>query len=156
MGAQGVYPRIRTTGGVAAATRPRWFARVAGIAVGVGMFVCALAMWTLIPTLILWIAPKFLAGHQLAYPLTLLGVIAAMVLLGVVLGRLNQLYCRLMDIAQGRGRPSAWRRPLCNDNEGRLQGGVLDAILVTSVTVAAVAMSVWFVFFAECTGGACY
>jgi hypothetical protein len=156
MGAQGVYPRIATTGGVAATTRPRWLARAGGIVVAVGMFVSALAMWTLIPGIVLWIAPKFLAGHQLAYPLTLLGVCAAMVVLGVFLGRLNRLYCRLMAVAQGRGRPAAWRRPLCNDNEGRLQGGVLDAILVTSVTVAAITMSVWFIFFAECSGGGCY
>ena len=119
------------------------------------MFVFALAMWTAVPALVLWVAPTFLAGNQLAVPLTLAGVIAAMVLLGVVLHRLNHLYCRLMSIAEARGRPSAWRRPLCNDNEGRLPSGIMDTILVTSVMAAIGTLLVWFFFVADCSGASC-
>ena len=156
MAAHGVHSAIRATGGIAATTPPRWLARAGGIAVAVAMFVCALALWTLVPGAVLWAAPRFLAGHEYAMALTLAGVVVAMVLLGSVLARLNHLYCRLMAIAEARGRPSAWRRPLCNDNEGRLPTGVLDTILVSSVMVAIVALSVWFFTFADCTSGSCY
>jgi hypothetical protein len=155
MAAHGVHPAMRATGGIAATTPPRWLARAAGISVAVAMFVFALAMWTLIPALVLYIAPKFLLGQQFAVPLTLLGVVAAMVLLGLVLSRLNHLYCRLMSIAEGRGRPSAWRRPLCNDNEGRLPSGIMDTILVTSVMAAVGTLGVWFFFVADCSGATC-
>jgi hypothetical protein len=155
MAAHGVHPAVRATGGIAATTPPRWLARAAGVTVAVSMFAFALAIWTLIPALVLWIAPKFLLGHQLAVPLTLGGVVAAMVVLGLVLSRLNRLYCRLMSIAEARGRPSAWRRPLCNDNEGRLPSGIMDTILVTSVMAAAGALGVWFFFIADCSGGSC-
>ena len=154
MAAHGVRPAIRARGGIAATTPPRWFAKAGGISVAVAMFVFALAMWTAVPALVLWVAPKFLAGHELAVPLTLGGVIAAMVLLGVVLARLNRVYCRLMSIAEGRGRP-AWRRPLCNDNEGRLPSGIMDTILVSSVMVAIGTLLVWFFFVADCSSGTC-
>jgi hypothetical protein len=119
------------------------------------MFALALAMWTIAPAVVLWFAPRFVAGHELAYLLTLVGVAVVMMALGAVLVGLNRIYCRLMAIAQGRGRPSAWLRPLCNNNEGRLPSGVLDAVVVTSVLAALLAFAVWFVFFAECHGGSC-
>jgi hypothetical protein len=156
MAAHGVHPAIRARGGIAATTPPRWLARAAGIAVAAAMFACAMALWTLVPGAVLWAAPRFLAGHEYAMALTLAGVVVAMGLLGSVLARLNRLYCRLMSIAEGRGRPSAWRRPLCNDDEGRLPTGVLDRILVSSVMVAIVALVVWWVALAECTSGSCY
>jgi hypothetical protein len=155
MAAHGVHPAIRARGGIAATTPPPWFARAAGIGVGVVMFVCAFAMWTVIPGAVLWAAPKFLLGHQFAVPITLAGVVGAMVVLGVALARLNRLYCRLMCIAEQGGRPSAWRRPLCNDNEGRMQGGAMDTILVSSVMAAILALGVWFFFLADCSSGSC-
>jgi hypothetical protein len=155
MAAHGVHPAIRATGGIAAPTAPRWFARAAGIGVGAVMFAFAFAMWTLIPALVLWIAPQFLLGSELAVPLTVAGVVVAMVALGFGLARLNRLYCRLMCIAEQRGRPSAWRRPLCNDNEGRLQGGLIDTVLVSSVMAAIVALGAWFFFVADCSSGTC-
>ena len=155
MAAHGVHPAMRATGGIAATTPPRWFARAAGIGVGAVMFVCAFAMWTVIPAMVLWVAPKFLLGHQFAVPITLGGVAGAMMVLGFALARLNRLYCRLMCISEQRGRPSAWRRPLCNDNEGRIQGGVLDTVLVSSVMAAVIALGVWFFFVADCSGASC-
>ena len=155
MAAHGVHPAIRARGGIAATTPPRWLARAAGITVGVVMFAAAFAMWTVIPAMVLWVAPKFLLGNELAVPLTLGGVVVAMVVLGMALARLNRLYCRLMSIAEARGRPSAWRRPLCNDNEGRLPSGIMDTILVSSVMAAIGALGVWFFFVADCSGATC-
>jgi hypothetical protein len=155
MGVQSVYPGIRAAQGALATRGQRRLARAAGVAVGVAMFACALALWTVIPAAVLFVVPRLFAGQDAAYLVTLVGVAGAMVVAGRGLVRLNHLYCRLMGIAEGRGKPPAWRRPLCNDQEGRCSGGVLDAILVASVIAAAIALAVWLLFFGECYGGGC-
>ena len=131
-------------------------------AVAVAMFVCAFALWTAAPAVVFWVVPRLsgsgswlLDGADWAPVLAVAGAVAGALLLGQLLAKLNGLYCRLTAREFRPGLDAAWRRPLCNAEEGTRESGLLEAVVVSSVITAVVAFVVWFFFIAECTAAGC-
>jgi hypothetical protein len=114
------------------------------------IFAGSLALWLGVPALGLWLFSKLSANH-IFVAFAVFGIFcpAAMTALGLVLGRLNGAYYRLLGVDPGR-RPPAWRSSLSGDRSGaRRPRNVLEVSLTLSVVIAVVAMAVWFFFFAH-------
>ena len=142
--------------------RRRGVLRLQRIVVGAAMFVCAFALWTVAPAVVFWLVPRIagpgsslLDGGTTAPLLAVAGAIAGALVLGQLLAKLNGLYCRLTAREYRPALEAAWRRPLCNTEEGKLETGLLEVVTVASVIAAAVGFRVWFFFIAECTAAGC-
>jgi hypothetical protein len=109
-------------------------------------------LWIGSPIGWLWIASQMQKDTQAAgfgpYMVVLFGIAITAVVLAKVLQRLNRLY----GVVAGDGEPvrvvMPWHRGLRGENEGRPQRTVLDVVMVISVAIGAVAMGIWFFFFA--------
>ena len=150
------------TGSAVRVEHERGVLRIKRVAVGTAMFVCAFALWTVAPAVVFWLVPRLsgsgsglLDGADFAPVLAVAGALAGALALGQALAKLNALYCRLAAREFHPALDAAWRRPVCNESEGRREPGILEAILVSSVLTASVAFVVWFFFIAECTAGGC-
>jgi hypothetical protein len=142
--------------------RDRGALRIQRFAVGTAMFVCAFALWTVAPAVVFWLVPRLsgsgsalLDKGSLAPLLAVVGALALVVLLGQGLARLNGVYCRLIEREFHPGLDAAWRRPLCNAEEGKRETGLLEVVMVSSVLTAGVAFVIWFFFIAQCTAAGC-
>ncbi len=136
--------------------------RIQRFVVGTAMFVCAFALWTVAPVVVFWLVPRLSESGPSTLEtgshvplLTLVGALALAVLLAQLLARLNAVYCRLIEREFHPGLDAAWRRPLCNAEEGKRETGLLEVVMVSSVITAAIAFVVWFFFIAECTAAGC-
>ena len=73
------------------------------------------------------------------------GIVCSIIAMAWVLSRLNRLYVRITGSAKLPTRYlPAWRKSL-SDERPNLQGmTVLEAVILTSVLLAGVALAVWF------------
>jgi hypothetical protein len=109
-------------------------------------------LWIGSPIGWLWIASQMQKDTQAAgfgpYMVVLFGIAITAVVLAKALQRLNQLY----GVVAGVGEPVRvvlpWHRSLRGENEGRPPRTVLDVVMVISVAIGAVALTIWFFFFA--------
>ncbi len=136
--------------------------RIQRSAVGALMFACAFALWTVAPAVVFWVVPRIsgsgswlLDGADWAPVLAVVGALAGALLLAQLLAKLNALYCRLTAREFRPALEDAWRRPLCNAEEGKRETGLLEAVMVSSVITAAAAFVIWFFFIAECSAAGC-
>ena len=136
--------------------------RIQRFVVAAMMFVCAFALWTVAPAVVFWAVPHISAsgswlldGADWAPAVAVVGALAAALVLGQILAKLNALYCRLTAREFRPALEDAWRRPLCNVEEGKRETGLLEAVMVSSVITAATAFVVWFFFIAECSAAGC-
>ena len=114
------------------------------------IFAGSLALWLGIPALGLWLVSK-LSDNGIFVAFAVFGIFcpAAMTVLGLVLGRLNGAYYRVVGVDPGR-RPPAWRSSLSGERaQARRPRQVLEVSLTLSVAIAIVALAVWFFFFAH-------
>jgi hypothetical protein len=114
------------------------------------IFAGSLALWLGIPAAGLWLVSK-MSDNGIFVVFAVFGIFcpAAMTALGLLLGRLNGTYYRLLGVDPGR-RPPAWRSSLSGDRaSARRPRNVLEVSLTLSVVIAIVAMAVWFFFFAH-------
>jgi hypothetical protein len=118
----------------------------AGIVV-IAMLVAALSLWTVIPFAWVYIGSKlsdtqFPSGGP--YMVVLVGIVTSILLIAWLLGRLNRLYVRITGTnAVAPVRP-AWLKSM-RDTPTRPRGPtVLEAVIVGSVVLAALAMGAWF------------
>jgi len=154
--ARGVgYPGLATG---AQATRTlrglpvRQTARQAAIAgLGATMAVGSVALWTVVPAGVLWLASRLSAasGH-LTLGICLAVAVAiptAIALGGQALVGVERVYMRVTGtIATPRVVPG-WRRSL-SDSDALGPASVLEKLMVASVLLALVALATWFVAFA--------
>ena len=152
---------VRRAGGTPL-ERERAMLRVQRYVVGATMFLCAFALWTVAPAVVLWLVPRLsgsgswlLHGANWAPAVAVIGALAGALVLGQALAKLNAFYCRLTARQFRPALGDAWRRPLCNVEEGRRETGLLEAVMVSSVITAVIAFVVWFFFIAECTAAGC-
>jgi hypothetical protein len=121
--------------------RPR--ERLAGAFVLVVMGLACVTFWIGVPLGFLWALSKATDDFALHFVGGLIGVPAAMALFSPVLFWLNGLYLRVTGIAarlEQDEREAGWRRRV---------RGPLEPMLLTSFLVAAVALTIWFFFYAE-------
>jgi hypothetical protein len=120
---------------------------LAAMAVFVAMLLAAFSLWTAIPLSWVYIASKlshtqFPSGGP--YIVVIVGILASVVVVGWLIGRLNGLYIRITGTNQlGPMRP-AWLRSMRDTAPMRGSVTVVEAVLMSSVMLAALALTVWF------------
>jgi hypothetical protein len=117
----------------------------------VAMLVAALFLWVGIPVLWLYIASQLVSSSQPSmgpYLVVVVGVITTVILDALLISRLNRQYER---VTGGRGEVRVqlpWMKSMRGEREEPRGMSVLDAILITSVTLAGLAFGLWFFVFA--------
>jgi hypothetical protein len=111
------------------------------------MLLAALALWTAIPLSWIYIASKlsttqFPSGGP--YMIVAVGIIASIVLVAWLIGRLNQLYIRITGTNQLAPMRPSWLKSMRDTGAGSTSVTVVEAVLMGSVVLAACCLTVWF------------
>lgn len=128
---------------------PRTRMAAAGLVLAMGLG--SLLMWVVNPVFWLWVASRMVESTQPSmgpYLLVITGIALTMAGFGKGLGALNRVHLRVT-----RGQPpsrvqAAWLRSMRGERVPTRSGGVLDVVMVTTVSVALAVMATWFLFFA--------
>jgi hypothetical protein len=116
-------------------------------AVFVAMLLAAFSLWTAIPLSWVYIASKvshtqFPSGGP--YAVVALGILASVVVVAWLIGRLNSLYIRITGTNRlGPMRPT-WLKSMRDTSSAGDSVTVVEAVLMGSVMLAALALTVWF------------
>jgi len=116
----------------------------------VAIFVSSLLLWIVTPLAGLWVASK-LSEDGLVVVFGAVGIVCPLVMIafGLLLGRLNGAYLRAVGAHPAR-RPAAWRSSLTGERvPARSARPVLEVSLTVSVVIAAVLLTIFFLFFAH-------
>lgn len=120
---------------------------LAATAVFLAMLLAAFSLWTAIPLSWVYIASKvshtqFPSGGP--YIVVIVGILVSVVIMAWLIGRLNSLYIRITGTNQlGPMRPT-WLRSMRDAAPVRDSVTVVEAVLMSSVMLAALALTVWF------------
>ena len=111
------------------------------------MLLAAFSLWTAIPLTWVYIASKvsrtqFPSGGP--YAVVAIGFVVTVLIVAWLIGRLNNLYIRLTGTNRVAAVRPAWLRSM--RDTGSLQGSVtvVEAVLMGSVALAALALTIWF------------
>jgi hypothetical protein len=116
------------------------------------MGIGSIAMWLGVPIGLIYAVSKLVDSTQPQlgpYLIILFGVPIGMTLIGKCLGALDRYYIRKTGGIQERYR-AGWLRSMRGERKdpGTSNWKVLDAVMIVSVSLAGLAMGVWFFFFA--------
>ncbi len=114
------------------------------------MLIAALSMWTAIPLTWIYIGSKlsktqFPSGGP--YMIVLVGIVVSILIVAWLIGRLNHLYVRITGTNSVSPIRAAWLRSMRDTPESQTWT-IVEAVIVGSVLLAAVALTLWFVFLA--------
>ena len=116
------------------------------------MAVGSITLWLGVPIGWLWIGSQVQSRSQSAgfgpYILVLAGIIVSVVVLTKGLAGVSRSYARVAGDEPTMRVRMPWHRSMRGDDDSRYQRNVLDVVMVISVSIAVVAMSIWFFFFA--------
>jgi hypothetical protein len=123
------------------------FGAAAGIVVAI-MVLGAFSMWTVIPFGWIWIGSKVSETQEPSggpYMIVFAGIVISICAMAWILSRLNRVYIRITGSSRLPHRYlPAWKKSL-SDERTRLQGpSVLEAVILSSVLLAGLAMAIWF------------
>ncbi len=111
------------------------------------MLLAAFSLWTAVPLSWLYIGSKvsetqFPSGGP--YAVVAVGIIASILFIAWLIGRLNDLYVRITGTNRLAPIRPAWLKSM--RDTGSVQGNVtvVEAVLMASVMLAALALTVWF------------
>ncbi|HET6997379.1 MAG TPA: hypothetical protein VFI03_02230 [Solirubrobacterales bacterium] len=111
------------------------------------MLLAAFSLWTAIPLSWLYIGSKvsetqFPSGGP--YAVVAVGIIVSILIIAWLIGRLNELYVRITGTNRLAPIRPAWLKSM--RDTGPVQGSVtvVEAVLMTSVMLAALALTAWF------------
>jgi hypothetical protein len=111
------------------------------------MLLAAFSLWTAIPLSWIYIASKlsqtqFPSGGP--YAIVALGFVASVLIVAWLIGRLNSLYIRLTGTNRLAPIRPTWLKSM--RDTAPMQGSVtvVEAVLMSSVLLAALALTVWF------------
>lgn len=119
----------------------------AAAAVFLAMLLAAFSLWTAIPLSWVYIASK--VSHTQfpssgPYAVVIVGILASVLFIAWLIGRLNNLYIRLTGTNRlGPMRPT-WMRSMRDAAPVRGSVTVVEAVLMSSVMLAALALTIWF------------
>ncbi len=123
------------------------FGAAAGIVVA-AMIVGAFSMWTVIPFGWIWIGSKVSQTQQPSggpYMVVFVGIVISICTMAWVLSRLNRLYVRITGTTRlPQHYLPAWKKSLSDERNSPHGMTVLEAVILTSVLLAGVAMAIWF------------
>ena len=120
---------------------------LAAALVFVAMLVAALSLWTAIPLSWIYIGSKvshtqFPSGGP--YLVVAVGIITSVVFVAWLIGRLNRLYMRITGTNRlGPMRPT-WLKSMRDTAPSAATTTVVEAVLMGSVLLAALALTIWF------------
>jgi|SRR3954447_6735174 len=132
------------------ATKERTYEAGRGLAAGLvflAMLLAAFSLWTAIPLSWVYIASKlsqtqFPAGGP--YAVVVIGILLTFVVVAWLIGRLNNLYIRITGTNRiGPIRPT-WLKSMRDTAPIQSSVTVVEAVLMTSVMLAALALTLWF------------
>jgi hypothetical protein len=121
-----------------------------GLAAGLvflAMLVAAFALWTAIPLTWIYIASKvshtqFPSGGP--YAVVALGILVSVLVVAWLIGRLNNLYIRITGTNRLTPIRPAWLKSMRDTGSTQNNVTVVEAVLMGSVMLAALALTVWF------------
>jgi hypothetical protein len=129
------------------ATMRIWGKNVAATAVFFAMLLAAFSLWTLIPLGWVYIASK-LAKSQFPsigpYMIVIVGIIVTVLLDAWIIGRLNDLYVRVTGSNRLVQSRPGWLKSMRDTGPVQNSVTVVEAVMMSSVMLAAVALMVWF------------
>jgi hypothetical protein len=124
-----------------------WGKNVAATAVFFAMLLGAFSLWTLIPLGWVYIASK-LAKSQFPsigpYMIVIVGIIVTVLIDAWIIGRLNDLYVRVTGSNRLVQSRPGWLKSMRDTGPTQSSVTVVEAVMMSSVMLAAVALMVWF------------
>lgn len=125
-----------------------------GIAAGlvfVAMLVAAFSLWTAIPLSWVYIGSKlsetqFPSGGP--YAVVAVGIFASIMIVAWLIGRLNNLYIRITGTNRLAPIRPTWLKSMRDTAPVTNSVTVVEAVLMASVMLAALALTLWFFFLA--------
>ncbi len=123
---------------------------VAATVVVAAMLVAALSMWTAIPLTWIYIGSKlsktqFPSGGP--YMIVLVGIVVSILIVAWLIGRLNSLYVRITGTNTVHPIRATWLRSMRDTPEAQ-SWTIVEAVIVGSVLLAAIALGLWFLLLA--------
>src|SRR5918995_2385040 len=125
-----------------------------GVAAGfvfVAMLLAAFSLWTAIPLSWVYIASKlsetqFPSGGP--YAIVAIGVVSSILFVAWLIGRLNDLYIRITGTNRLAPIRPSWLKSMRDTAPMQSSVTVVEAVLMGSVMLAALALTVWFFLWA--------
>jgi hypothetical protein len=120
---------------------------VAATVVFLAMLLAAFSLWTLIPLGWVYIASK-LAHSQFPsigpYMIVIVGIIVTVLIDAWIIGRLNDIYVRVTGSNRLVASRPGWLKSMRDAAPVRNSVTVVEAVMMSSVMLAALALMVWF------------
>jgi small-conductance mechanosensitive channel len=113
----------------------------------VAMLVAAFSLWTAIPLSWLYIGSKlsetqFPSGGP--YAVVAVGIVASILVIAWLIGRLNGLYVRITGTNRLAPMRPTWLKSMRDTSSLQNSVTVVEAVLMSSVMLAGLALTVWF------------
>jgi hypothetical protein len=112
----------------------------------------SIMLWLGIPLGWLWVGSRLQSGTQSTgfgpYFAVLAGIAVSVVIVTKLLAALNRSYARVNGQEETVRVRLPWHRSMRGDEDSRPPKNVLDVVMVISVSLATLAMTIWFFFFA--------
>jgi hypothetical protein len=120
---------------------------IAAAIVFLAMLLAAFSLWTAIPLSWVYIASKlshtqFPSGGP--YAIVAVGIIASVLFVAWLIGRLNALYVRITGTNRLAPMRPSWMKSMRDTAHVQSSVTVVEAVLMSSVMLAALALTVWF------------
>jgi hypothetical protein len=120
---------------------------IAAVLVFLAMLLASFSLWTAIPLSWLYIGSKlsetqFPSGGP--YAVVAVGIVASILFIAWLIGRLNSLYVRITGTNRLNPIRPAWLKSMRDTGSARGSATVVEAVLMGSVMLAAVALTIWF------------
>jgi hypothetical protein len=124
---------------------------VAAAFVFLAMLLAAFSLWTAIPLSWVYIASKlsetqFPSGGP--YAIVAVGIVTSILFVAWLIGRLNTLYVRITGTNRLEPIRPTWLKSMRDTAPVRSSVTVVEAVLMASVMLAALALTLWFFFLA--------
>jgi hypothetical protein len=120
---------------------------LAAAVVFVAMLLAAFSLWTAIPLSWVYIASK--VSHTQfpssgPYAVVIVGILASVLFVGWLIGRLNNLYIRITGTNRLAPIRPTWLKSMRDTGSAQGSVTVVEAVLMGSVMLAGLSLTVWF------------
>jgi hypothetical protein len=124
---------------------------IAASAIFVAMLLAALSLWTLIPLTWVYIGSKVSETQFPStgpYVVVAIGIIVSIAITAWLISRLNRLYMTITGTNRLTPMRPTWLKSMRDTSQAPGNTTVVEAVLMGSVLLAALALTVWFFFLA--------
>src|SRR5215218_4993507 len=113
----------------------------------IAMLLAAFSLWTAIPLSWVYIASKlsetqFPSGGP--YAVVAIGIVTSILIVAWLIGRLNDLYIRITGTNRLSPMRAVWLKSMRDSGGPQGSVTVVEAVLMSSVMLAALALTIWF------------